>query len=188
MSSWLEKVNAESDVVPAGWFEPQSAADPIVRFTVDTSRKDAKGKTRPHYLMRVNSHYAHVQADALHALAVFEFSRFAATLPQTQGPHKPDSLLWGLLATAFELQKDTSWRDQEVWTALLTRYQLPSELALSDFLTALSRHQSKFYAGDENGLAYLKQVLDPPVLRRLAEPQAGTLLPIASPQRTAAAP
>ena len=184
MNSLFEKLNAESDVVPGGWFEPQGDADPIVRFTVDTQRKDAKGKVRPSFVMRVNAHYAHMQEETLRALAVFEFSRFVATRPEANGIAKADVLLMGLIATALLLEKDMSTGVDETWNALLTRFQLPQALGLFDFKAALTHHQSKFYAGDETTLAYLKQRLDPQVVQRLSEPQAGTLTPLAPAHRT----
>jgi hypothetical protein len=173
MSTVLEKVNAESAVVPGGWFEPKSESDPIVRFVTDTSRKTSKGKDRPQFVMTVNARYAHMSEETLRAVSVYEFTRFAEGNSELDDVDRIEIKLAALLAVALSLNSDASTRDEEIWSALLTRFNLPADLTLRDFNAARLKHGSKYYAGDANSFNALLNSLPPSVFERLARPGVG---------------
>lgn len=181
MSVVFEKVNPAGDVVPGGWFEPTSEKDPIVRFVTDT-RKTEKGKDRRQFVMTVNARYAHISEETLRAISVYEFARFAEGFTELDEVDRIEIKLGALLAVALSLNTDSSTRDEEIWSAILARYNLPLDLSLNDFNAARLKHGGKYYAGDQNSFRDLLKTLPPEVFERLARPGAGEPIALKPPK------
>ncbi len=166
-SGILEHANPDSKVVAAGWFEPKLGEKDVVRFT---EQKGRDGKTE--YAMSVSARYSHLSEEALRAVTVYEFNRFL----QDKGllrMEPVDAKLGGALAFAQSLAVDEGYRDNEVWSTFLKRYNLPAELTLSAATQALGAHQGHAYAGDMACVRKLKELIGAQALEALKRPEAG---------------
>jgi hypothetical protein len=167
-SGILDRVNPDSKVVAGGWYEPKMGeAKDLVRFT---EQKGRDGKTE--YVMTFNARYAHMSEEAMRAITVYEFTRFM----QDSGKLRMDPVdakLAGLLAFAQSLAVDEGYRDREVWSTFLKRYNLPETISLSDVSSALAAHSGHNYAGDSASIAKLKQTIGQAALDALKRPEVG---------------
>jgi hypothetical protein len=164
-SSILERVNADSKVVPQGWFEPKLGERDVIRFS-QTKGPDGKAEFR----MAVNARYGHMSEEALRATAVYEFGKWL----QAEGALKlepVDAKLNGLLGFAQSLHIDESSRDDEVWGAFLDRYNFPEvdRRAIQRVLDAEHRH----YAGSPQMLQQLRTALGPELVAKLTDAAVG---------------
>jgi hypothetical protein len=166
-SGILGRANPDSKVVAGGWFEPKMGEKDLIRFT---EQKGRDGKTE--YVMSVSSRYSHLSEEALRAITVYEFNRFVSDKGgQRLSPE--DTKLAGMLAFAQSLSVDEGYRDREVWTTFLKRYNLPASIDLSMVSQALAAHTGHNYAGDAAGVAKLKQVIGAAALAELKKPEVG---------------
>jgi hypothetical protein len=169
-SGILDRANPDSRVLAGGWFEPKLGEKDVVRFS---EVKLPNGKSG--YAMQISSRYAHMSEEALRAISVFEFNRFLGD----KGALRLQPLevkLGGLLAFAQSLSVDEGYRDRELWSAFLARYNLPPDLALSTVSQALGAHQGHAYAGDLASVKALQAALTPAQLEALKQPGAGAPL------------
>jgi hypothetical protein len=120
--------------------------------------------------MTVSARYAHMSEEALRATCVYELNRWL----QSSGEQRMDPVDRKLLAVigyAQSLDIDDGWRDDELFTQFLSRYNLPS-LNRSDIQPLLDAelHDS---AGSEAMVSALKARLTPAVLAELRRPAVG---------------
>lgn len=169
-SGILDRANPDSKVIAGGWFEPKMGDKDLIRFT---EQKGKDGKTE--YVMSVSSRYSHLSEEALRAITVFEFNRFLGDKGLLRMPPE-DVKLAGLLAFGQSLAVDEGYRDREVWSTFVKRYNLPA-IELSAVTQALSAHQGHNYAGDAAGVAKLKELIGPAAYAELKKPEVG--LPVA---------
>ncbi|MCA2978349.1 MAG: hypothetical protein INH41_18305 [Myxococcaceae bacterium] len=164
-SGILKQVNEHSRVLPGGWFEPDAGDVEVVRF------EKVKGRDgQPEYRMRVNARYAHMSEEALRATCVFEFNRFL----QASGEQRLDPVdrkLAAVISFAQSLDIDDSFRDDEVFTNFLARYNLPP-IPRGD-IQALLDAEHHDYAGNQAMVNALKAKLAPGVLATLKKPEVG---------------
>ncbi|MDX2015483.1 MAG: hypothetical protein SFW67_35150 [Myxococcaceae bacterium] len=164
-SGILKQVNEHSRVLPNGWFEPKAGETEGVKF------EKVKGPGgQPEYRMQVNARYSHMSEEALRASCVFEFNRFL----QASGEQRLDPVdrkLASVISFAQSLDIDDSWRDDEVFTSFLARYNLPA-LSRSDIQTLLDAEHHD-YAGNQAMVNALKAKLSPAVLAELQKPEVG---------------
>ncbi|MCC6338022.1 MAG: hypothetical protein IT380_29020 [Myxococcales bacterium] len=161
----LKDVNEHSRVIAGGWFEPKAGEADVVKF------EKVKGKDgQPEYRMTVNARYSHMSEEAMRATCVYELNRFL----QSSGEQKLDAVDRKLLAVigfAQSLDIDDSWRDDEVFTEFLGRYNLP---AISrDDIQPLLDAEHHDYAGSQQMVDALKAKLPAGVLAELKKPEVG---------------
>jgi len=164
-SGILKSVNEHSRVVPNGWFEPKAGEAEVVKFT-----KVARPGGDPEYQMQVNARYSHMSEESLRATCVYEFNRFL----QASGEQKLDPVdrkIASVISFAQSLDIDDSWRDDEVFTQFLTRYNLPA-FSRSDIQVLLDAEHHD-YAGSSAMVSALKAKLSPALLAELKKPEVG---------------
>lgn len=164
-STMLERVNPDSKVVANGWFEPKAGEAEVVRFE---KARGADGS--PEYRVSVNARYAHMSEEGIRATVAFEFNRFL----QSSGEQRMDPVdrkIASVLSFAQSLDIDDSWRDDEVWSQFLSRYNLP-EIDRSTIQRLLDAEHHD-YAGNERMVAEIKRQLSPQALAALARPEVG---------------
>jgi hypothetical protein len=164
-SGILKSVNEHSRVVPNGWFEPKAGEAEVVKFT-----KVSKPGGDPEYRMQVNARYSHMSEEALRATCVYEFNRWL----QSSGEQRLDPVdrkLASVISFAQSLDIDDSWRDDEVFTQFLTRYNLPA-FSRSDIQVLLDAEHHD-YAGSNAMVSALKAKVSPALLAELKKPEVG---------------
>ncbi|MBL8938514.1 MAG: hypothetical protein JNM69_28360, partial [Archangium sp.] len=166
-SGILDRANPDSKVIAGGWFEPKMGEKDLIRFTEQRGRD---GKTE--YVMSVSSRYSHLSEEGLRAITVFEFNRFLGDKGLLRMPAE-DVKLAGLLAFGQSLAVDEGYRDNEVWSTFIKRYNLPASISLSMVTQALGAHTGHNYAGDAAGVAKLKELIGPAALAELKKPEVG---------------
>lgn len=166
-SGILDRANPDSKVIAGGWFEPKMGEKDLIRFT---EQKGRDGKTE--YVMSVSSRYSHLSEEGLRAITVFEFNRFLGDKGLLRMPAE-DVKLAGLLAFGQSLAVDEGYRDNEVWSTFIKRYNLPASISLSMVTQALGAHTGHNYAGDAAGVAKLKELIGPAALAELKKPEVG---------------
>ncbi len=162
----LKNVNENSRVVPNGWFEPKAGEAEVVKF----EKVNVPGR-EPEYRMQVNARYSHMSEEALRATCVYELNRWL----QSSGEQRLDPVDRKLLAVigfAQSLDIDDSWRDDEVFTNFLSRYNLPEGLSRRDIQPLLDA-EHRDYAGSQSMVNALKAKLSPQVLAALQQPEVG---------------
>jgi hypothetical protein len=167
-SGILDRINPDSKVIAGGWFEPKRDETGVFRFT-ETKGKDGK----PLIKMEVNARYAHMSEEAMRASSVYEFSKWAADTGKLTFRNPEDSKLASMLAFGQSLSVDDGYRDREVWSKFVERYNLPPEIDQGAVSTALAAHSGHNYAGDQAGIDKLRQALPPAVLEALKRPEVG---------------
>lgn len=161
----LKRVNEHSRVVPGGWFEPKAGEAEVVRF----EKVNVRGG-EPEYRMTVNARYSHMSEEALRATCVYELNRWL----QASGEQRLDPVDRKLLAVigfAQSLDIDESWRDDEVFTNFLSRYNLP-EIPRREIQSLLNA-EHRDYAGSQAMVDALKTKLSPQVLEQLKKAEVG---------------
>ncbi|MBM4781483.1 MAG: hypothetical protein GQE15_27720 [Archangiaceae bacterium] len=166
-SGILDRANPDSKVIAGGWFEPKMGEKDLIRFT---EQKGRDGKTE--YVMSVSSRYSHLSEEALRAITVFEFNRFLGDKGLLRMPAE-DVKLAGLLAFGQSLAVDEGYRDNEVWSTFIKRYNLPASINLSMVTQALGAHTGHNYAGDAATVAKLKELIGPAAVAELKKPEVG---------------
>ncbi|MBL8952993.1 MAG: hypothetical protein JNK82_19605 [Myxococcaceae bacterium] len=164
-SSVHNRVNPDSKVIAAGWFEPKAGEAEVVKFE---RVKGPGGKDE--YRMSVNASYSHMSEEALRATCVYELNRFLQssgiqTLPAV------DRKLNAVIGFAQSLDIDGGYRDNEVWKSFLGRYNLPN--VDRQAIQALLDAEHHDYAGSQAMIDSLKAKLSPDVLAALAKPEVG---------------
>jgi hypothetical protein len=167
-SGILDKYNPDSKVVAGGWYEPK-AGEPkdVIRFSEQPGRN---GKTE--VVMTVNARYSHMSEEALRATTAFEFNRWLADSGKLRMPTE-NAKLGGVMAFAQSLSVDEGYRDTEVFSNFLKRYNLPTDISLSMVQQALGAHTGHNYAGDQAGIEKLKTLISPSALAYLQKPECG---------------
>ena len=166
-SGILDRANPDSKVIAGGWFEPKMGEKELVRFT------EQKGKTgNTEFVMQVNARYSHMSEEALRGITVYEFTRYLAD-KGTLRMDPVDAKLASVVAFAQSLDVDDGTRDDEVWSALQSRYNLPADLDRSKVMSALGSHTGNNYAGDQAVIDALKTALSPATLAALKKPEVG---------------
>lgn len=166
-SGILDHINPDSKVVAGGWFEPKRDEPGVFKFT------EQRGKNgKPEYVMQVNARYAHMSEEAMRASSVYEFSKWAADTGKLQKSPE-DAKLAAMLAFGQSLSVDDGYRDREVWSGFLERYNLPSDIDQGKVSSALARHTGHNYAGDQAGIDALKASLSPATIEALKRPEVG---------------
>lgn len=166
-SGILKSVNQHSRVLPAGWFEPKAGEAEVVKFT-RVKGGGVNGADTFH--MQVNARYSHMSEEALRATCIYEFNRFL----QSSGEQRLDPVdrkLASVISFAQSLDIDDSFRDDEVFTQFLQRYNLPA-ISRRD-IQALLDAEHHDYAGSREMVASLKQKLSPAALAELTKPEVG---------------
>ncbi|GMU61977.1 MAG: hypothetical protein AMXMBFR34_37400 [Myxococcaceae bacterium] len=167
-SGILDRVNPDSKVVAGGWYEPKMGeAKDVVRFS---EQKGKDGKTE--YVMSFNARYSHMSEEAMRATTIYEFNRWMQDTGKLR-MDPVDAKLAGMLAFGQSLSVDEGYRDSEVWTNFLKRYNFPDTISLSDVSSALAAHTGHNYAGDSAGIAKLKQAIGQAALDALKKPEVG---------------
>jgi hypothetical protein len=166
-SGILDRINPDSKVIAGGWFEPKRDETGVFKFT-ETKGKDGA----PLFSMQVNSRYAHMSEEAMRASSVYEFSKWAADTGKLQMSPE-DSKLSAMLAFGQSLSVDDGYRDREVWSNFLQRYNLPADIDQGKVSSALAAHTGHNYAGDSTTLQKLKAALSPETLEALKKPEVG---------------
>lgn len=166
-SGILDRANPDSKVIAGGWFEPKMGEKDLIRFT---EQKGRDGKTE--YVMSVSSRYSHLSEEGLRAITVFEFNRFLGDKGLLRMPAE-DVKLAGLLAFGQSLAVDEGYRDNEVWSTFIKRYNLPASISLSMVTQALGAHTGHNYAGDAATVAKLKELIGPAAVAELKKPEVG---------------
>lgn len=166
-SGILDRANPDSKVIAGGWFEPKLGDKDVIRFS---EQKGRSGKTE--YVMQVSARYSHLSEEALRAVTVFEFNRYLGDKGLLRMPPE-DVKLAGLLAFGQSLAVDEGYRDREVWSTFLQRFNLPPSIDLSMVTQALAAHTGHSYAGDAAGIAKLKELIGPAALAELKKPTVG---------------
>ncbi|MER2561405.1 MAG: hypothetical protein ABTQ32_11815 [Myxococcaceae bacterium] len=164
-SGILKSVNEHSRVVPNGWFEPKAGEAEVVKFE---KVKGANGQ--PEYRMQVNARYSHMSEEGLRATCVYEFNRWL----QASGEQRIDPVdrkLASVISFAQSLDIDDSWRDDEVFTNFLSRYNLPP-ISRND-IQALLDAEHHDYAGSQAMVDALKAKLPASALAELKKPEVG---------------
>ena len=108
----------------------------------------------------------------MNVITAYEFNRFM----QDGGKLRlspEDSKLAGVMLFAQSLAVDEGFRDREVFTTFLKRYNLPENISLSDVTSALAAHSGHNYAGDPAVIARLKTLISPDALASLKRPEVG---------------
>jgi hypothetical protein len=167
-SGVLDRANPDSKVIAGGWYEPK-AGEPkdVVRFA---EQKGRDGKTE--YVMTFNARYSHMSEEAMRATTAFEFNRYM----QDSGKLRltpEDAKLAGIAVFAQSLAVDEGYRDREVFTNFLKRYNLPETITLSQVTTALAAHTGHNYAGDTAVVNSLKAAIGPDAVAALKKPEVG---------------
>lgn len=161
----LKEVNEHSRVVANGWFEPKAGEAEVVKFE---KVKGADGQ--PEYRMQVNARYSHMSEGAMRATCVYELNRFLQSSgEQTLEP--VDRKLLAVIGYAQSLDIDDGWRDDELFTQFLGRYNLPA-ISRND-IQALLDAEHHDYAGSQEMVDALKAKLTPQVLAELKKPEVG---------------
>jgi hypothetical protein len=167
-SGILDRANPDSKVIAGGWFEPKMGEKELIRFA---EQKGRDGKLE--YVVSVSARYSHLSEEGLRAITVYEFTRYLGGKGLLGLPPE-DVKLAGLLAFGQSLSVDEGYRDREVWSTFLSRYNLPATIDQSMVTQALGAHTGHNYAGDAAGIAKLKQLLGPAVLAELKKPEVGS--------------
>jgi len=171
-SGILDHVNPDSKVIGGGFFDPKMGEKDLIRFT------EQKSKTgKPEFVMQVNSRYSHMSEEALRGVGVYEFTRFL----QDKGHLRlapVDGKLAAVVAFAQSLDVDDGYRDREVWSQMLTRFNLPADIDQGKVMSALGSHTGHNYAGDQAVINALKAALSPATLEALKKPEAGVPISI----------
>lgn len=167
-SGILDRVNPDSKVIAGGWYEPKPGEPKdVCRFT------EQKGKDgKPEYVMTFNARYSHMSEEAMRATTVYEFNRFLQDSGKLRMTPQ-DAKLAGVIAFAQSLSVDEGYRDREVFTTFLKRYNLPETIQLADVNTALGAHTGHNYAGDDAVIARLKTLIGPDALNALTRSEVG---------------
>jgi hypothetical protein len=167
-SGILDRVNPDSKVIAGGWYEPKPG-DPkdVVRFS---EQKGRDGKTE--WVMTFNARYSHMSEEAMRATTAYEFNRFMQDSGKLRMTPE-DSKLAGVLVFAQSLAVDEGYRDREVFTNFLKRYNLPQTITLSQVQSALAAHTGHNYAGDSAALANLKAAIGAAAVEQLKKPEVG---------------
>ncbi|MDP3501320.1 MAG: hypothetical protein Q8S33_13325 [Myxococcales bacterium] len=164
-SGILKRVNEHSRVIPNGWFEPKAGEAEVVKF------EKVKGPTgQPEYRMQVNARYSHMSEEGLRATCVYEFNRWL----QSSGEQRMDPVdrkLAAVIGFAQSLDIDESFRDDEVFTNFLARYNLPP-ISRND-IQALLDAEHHDYAGSQAMVNALKAKLPAAALAELKKPEVG---------------
>ena len=167
-SGILEDLNPDSRVTNAGFYQASADDNRIIKF--DTRQAD--GNTE--YLVKVNARYAHMSENGLRAVVAYEFGlhmKAAGLLTLNE----LDTKLNALCLFAKSLKVDEAYDDPEIWKAFLERYNLPTDMDLGTFVSALSSGSSFQTAGSFAALQILKERLGPEKLALLASDSAGRL-------------
>ncbi|MBN2359833.1 MAG: hypothetical protein JXR83_10295 [Deltaproteobacteria bacterium] len=147
-SDFTEAYAAGESFIGAGYFQPTSEDDPMVRIR-QTRIDDVLT-----YEVAVNSHYAHASEEAIKAEA---FYTVAHTPPFKQdGDSKLETCLKALILVAHSLSVDSGYRDDEIWKQLLAKHGLP-EIALWDVSPCVDVNH--VYAGSAASIAKLRDRL-----------------------------
>ena len=153
-SGILQRVNEHSRVIAGGFFEPKAGEADVVKF----EKVSVPGKD-PEYRMTVNARYSHMSEEALRATCVYELNRFL----QSSGEQRLDPVdrkLNAVIGFAQSLDIDEGFRDQEVFTNFLSRYNLPA-FSRDDIQTLLdAEHHDR--AGSEEMVATIRASSRPP--------------------------
>jgi hypothetical protein len=110
--------------------------------------------------------------EAMRATTAFEFNRYM----QDSGKLRltpEDAKLAGIAVFAQSLAVDEGYRDREVFTNFLKRYNLPETITLSQVTTALAAHTGHNYAGDTAVVNSLKAAIGPDAVAALKKPEVG---------------
>lgn len=165
-SAILERVNPDSKVVPNGWFEPKLGESDLVKFE---SARGPNGK--PEFRMSVNARYAHASEEMLRLVTVHEFNRWLAESGQLR-MDPVDAKLAGVIVAAQSLKVDDGFRDSEVWTNFLSRFNLPN-IPLATVTGILSAEHGHAYAGSLEMVRKLKATLSAEALAALKAQGSG---------------
>lgn len=164
-SEILDRVNRDSKVTPTGWFDPKLGDKDVVKFE---AVKNKAGKTE--FRMSVSSRYSHMSEEALRMTTVYEFNRWLTDSGQLR-MDPVDAKLAGVIVAAQSLKVDDGYRDNEVWSSFLKRYNLP-QIPLST-VSALLSAEHHHYAGSFQMVSALKGQLSPEMVTALKAPEAG---------------
>ena len=164
-SGILKSVNEHSRVIPNGWFEPKAGEAEVVKF------EKVKGPNgQPEYRMQVNARYSHMSEEGLRATCVFEFNRWL----QASGEQRMDPVdrkIASVISFAQSLDIDESWRDDEVFSNFLSRYNLPP-FSRND-IQALLDAEHHDYGGSQAMVEAIKAKLPASALAELKKPEVG---------------
>jgi hypothetical protein len=164
-SGILKEVNEHSRVIAGGWFEPKAGEADVVKFErVTVPGRDVE------YRMTVNARYSHMSEEAMRATCAYELNRWL----QSSGEQKLDPVdrkVAAVISFAQSLDIDDGWRDDEVFTNFLSRYNLPA-ISRADIQPLLDAEHHD-YAGNKEMVAALKAKLSPQVLAELKKPEVG---------------
>ncbi len=164
-SGILKSVNEHSRVIAGGWFEPRAGEADVVKF----EKVNVPGKD-PEYRMTVNARYSHMSEEAMRATCAYELNRWL----QSSGEQRMDPVdrkIAAVISFAQSLDIDEGFRDQEVFTNFLSRYNLPA-ISQSEIQTLLDA-EHRDYAGSHEMVASIKAKLTPAILAELKKPEVG---------------
>jgi hypothetical protein len=164
-SGILRPVNEHSRVIAGGWFEPKAGEAEVVRF-----EKVAVPGKDPEYRMTVNARYSHMSEEAMRATCAYELNRWL----QSSGEQKLDPVdrkIAAVISFAQSLDIDEGFRDQEVFTNFLSRYNLPA-FSQSEIQTLLDAEHHD-YGGSHAMVSSIKAKLTPAMLAELKKPEVG---------------
>ena len=164
-SGILREVNEHSRVIAGGFFEPRTGEADVVKF----EKVNVPGKD-PEYRMTVNARYSHMSEEAMRATCAYELNRWL----QSSGEQRLDPVnrkIAAVISFAQSLDIDEGYRDQEVFTNFLSRYNLPA-ISQDDIQTLLDAEHHD-YAGSDAMVASIKAKLTPAMLAELKKPEVG---------------
>ena len=149
----------DGNIIGDGYFEPKDGETAIVKFeraTVDGERV---------VKMKVNSHYAHMSAEALRAVAQYEFIQLMGDEAQLS---PVDQKLMGLTFAAFSIMYDMErWgRDDAIWQGVLATLGLPEQLSMQPIRSLLDAEHHD-YSGNMEHVRKWKAQIAPELLAAL---------------------
>ncbi|MBM4781651.1 MAG: hypothetical protein GQE15_28575, partial [Archangiaceae bacterium] len=113
---------------------------------------------------------SHMSEEGLRATCVYEFNRWL----QASGEQRMDPVdrkIASVISFAQSLDIDESWRDDEVFTNFLSRYNLPA-FSRND-IQALLDAEHHDYAGSQAMVDAIKAKLPASALAELKKPEVG---------------
>jgi hypothetical protein len=164
-SGILKDVNEHSRVIADGWFEPKAGEAEMVKF----EKVLVPGKD-PEYRMKVNARYSHMSEEAMRATCAFELNRWLQKSGE-QVLDPVDRKIASVISFAQSLDIDDGFRDREVFTNFLSRYNLPA--ISQDDIQVLLDAEHHDYAGSQSMVNSLKAKLSPAVLAELKKANVG---------------
>lgn len=161
----IRDVFRDSRVVADGYFVPGPDEPDIVRVTAIDSPDGEEL-----YLIQLNADFAHMSEETLRAVVGFELNRFLVDTGRAE-LDPVDAKINGLMMAHGTMSHDHSYRDREIWSALLEAYNFP-EMEYSTFSGPVNSDHD-LPAGNRDAIDQIREALPDDVIEALEQDDVG---------------